>query len=257
MPTLEYLATIKQLRAEIAELKSTIKGLHEGGHDYASIDVQAQLTAKDERIAELEKIIELNDQIITTQESTIAIGDVVHTVDDARDKIAELKQMVKEVADYSEQISVDTQLATGEKLAPDDIFTGDDDGQTCVTGEKEPATVRTMLAEYVNRLDEETGLTGLELGDIKEIAEEYLDDNNLTGLREPNGECGCEVSDLMPCSDSVLGCQAGYRVSCIPKSDTDDCCTGCGFDNSDFHISLTKPSAPTDDVATDKGGDDE
>lgn len=45
---------------------------------------------------------------------------------------------------------------------------------------------------------------------VKEIVKKYLEDNGYDGLY--GSGCGCEISDLMPCNEYVIECQAGYKV---------------------------------------------
>lgn len=50
----------------------------------------------------------------------------------------------------------------------------------------------------------------------KEIIKEYLEKNGFDGLYSDDGDCGCEVSDLMPCeSDDCMSCNAGYKHPCL------------------------------------------
>jgi hypothetical protein len=43
------------------------------------------------------------------------------------------------------------------------------------------------------------------------IIHRYLVDNGFDGLQNDN-ECGCELDDLMPCSDNIAFCKPGYKV---------------------------------------------
>jgi hypothetical protein len=46
---------------------------------------------------------------------------------------------------------------------------------------------------------------------VKEIVKTYLESNGFDGLYS-SGECGCIISDLMPCgTESALDCLAGYK----------------------------------------------
>ena len=63
--------------------------------------------------------------------------------------------------------------------------------------------------------------------DGRGMIEEYLRKHGYDGLY--CDECGCELSDLMPCGgESAIDCMAGYKHDGC----TDDCGMGC-----DFHIS--------------------
>ena len=63
---------------------------------------------------------------------------------------------------------------------------------------------------------------------VKEIVLKYLQENGYDGLFTE--DCGCELSDLMPCSyDCLEYCEAGYKQPC-------DCGEGC-----DWHIGREKP----------------
>lgn len=65
---------------------------------------------------------------------------------------------------------------------------------------------------------------------VKEIVCKFLADNNLDGLVNHDGECGCEIADLMPCGEYDSACQSGYKTPC-------DCGEGC-----DFHIAPRDPT---------------
>ena len=56
---------------------------------------------------------------------------------------------------------------------------------------------------------------------IREIVTKFLVDNNYDGLF--NDDCACENSNLFPCSQVDMSCEAGVRVAC-----------DCG--DHDFHI---------------------
>lgn len=45
---------------------------------------------------------------------------------------------------------------------------------------------------------------------VRKIVEKYLKDNGFDGLFED--ECGCQLSDLAPCScESIMRCEPGYK----------------------------------------------
>ena len=61
-----------------------------------------------------------------------------------------------------------------------------------------------------------------------EIIEDYLKKNNYGGLVNEDGECGCEIDDLMPCAGEwAMSCKPGHRVA--------GCHEACG-EGCDFHI---------------------
>ena len=51
--------------------------------------------------------------------------------------------------------------------------------------------------------------------DLKEIATEWLKEKGYDGLYS-QFECGCDLSDLMPCDEPHPDCKPGYKVKC-PK----------------------------------------
>lgn len=52
---------------------------------------------------------------------------------------------------------------------------------------------------------------------VKEIIEKYLRENGYDGLFH-DGDCGCEVDDLIPCEVFCNNCEPGYKVSCNPET---------------------------------------
>ena len=67
---------------------------------------------------------------------------------------------------------------------------------------------------------------------VAEIVREWLEQRSYDGLF--NDDCGCQLSDLMPCGYPQPDCEAGYRrEGCTPE-----CGAGC-----DFHICREKPDA--------------
>ena len=46
---------------------------------------------------------------------------------------------------------------------------------------------------------------------VEKIIEDYLRDNGFDGLYYEI-ECGCEITNLMPCSGSGLDCTPGYKI---------------------------------------------
>ncbi len=50
---------------------------------------------------------------------------------------------------------------------------------------------------------------------VKSIIITHLKINNFDGLCNEFSECGCEISDLMPCEDTELHkCKPGHKVPC-------------------------------------------
>jgi len=69
---------------------------------------------------------------------------------------------------------------------------------------------------------------------IQEIVKKWLEENGYDGLGSE--DCGCELSDLMPCDEPhISDCAAGYKVPCPGPED-------CPADGGcPFHISTKKP----------------
>ena len=65
--------------------------------------------------------------------------------------------------------------------------------------------------------------------DVIKIVAKYLLENGFDGLVDNMGECGCEITDLMPCSGQCSDCVPGYKYVADPS---------IGWD---FTISTTKP----------------
>ena len=55
-----------------------------------------------------------------------------------------------------------------------------------------------------------------------EIIKDYLVKNNFGGLWNPEGACGCKLSDLMPCDNMDAECKPGYGRNCTECS-VEDC----------------------------------
>lgn len=47
--------------------------------------------------------------------------------------------------------------------------------------------------------------------DCLQIIKKYLKENGFDGLHN-NGECGCEILDLVPCENNFSCCTPGYKV---------------------------------------------
>lgn len=69
---------------------------------------------------------------------------------------------------------------------------------------------------------------------LREIVKNYLEQNGFGGLFNSDGECGCELPDLMPCDQPSESCCAGYKIKCNEKCDHE-----CG--KCDWHIQEEKP----------------
>lgn len=46
---------------------------------------------------------------------------------------------------------------------------------------------------------------------LKKIVKFWLEQNGYDGLCEPDTECGCGVSDFMPCEEPNTKCIAAYK----------------------------------------------
>lgn len=46
---------------------------------------------------------------------------------------------------------------------------------------------------------------------IIEIVKQYLEANGFDGLVQPDAECGCDLSDLQPCSENFAECRPAYK----------------------------------------------
>lgn len=49
---------------------------------------------------------------------------------------------------------------------------------------------------------------------IRDIVIKYLQENGYDGLVSNDGDCGCRLDDLFPCTDYCLNCIPGYLVKC-------------------------------------------
>lgn len=66
---------------------------------------------------------------------------------------------------------------------------------------------------------------------LMQITDEWLTQHGFDGLFNEDGECSCEVGELMPCGEpDTEFCEAGYKVNGCT------CGQGC-----DFHIVREKP----------------
>jgi len=55
-----------------------------------------------------------------------------------------------------------------------------------------------------------------------EMVREYLEKNGYDGLCEKDGECGCQLSDLMPCGgEYAMECVAGWKRNRWPDECAD------------------------------------
>ena len=67
----------------------------------------------------------------------------------------------------------------------------------------------------------------------KGIVKAYLKKNGFDGLVNEDNDCGCEISDLMPCMEAMENCEPGYKGKCDPET-----CPADG--DCDWHISTKK-----------------
>jgi len=49
---------------------------------------------------------------------------------------------------------------------------------------------------------------------VKDIVSKYLKDNGYEGLFNESEDCGCELSDLMPCDEPRPDCEPGFKMVC-------------------------------------------
>ena len=52
---------------------------------------------------------------------------------------------------------------------------------------------------------------------VKKIVIQYLKEHGYDGLCN-NGDCGCEIDDLVPCSEDCSICEPGYKRPCDPET---------------------------------------
>ena len=58
------------------------------------------------------------------------------------------------------------------------------------------------------------------MSSVREIVIEHLKAGGFDGLWSSRWDCGCELSDLMPCEQDCLpGCEPGHKIPC----DQDSC----------------------------------
>ncbi len=76
---------------------------------------------------------------------------------------------------------------------------------------------------------------------LKKITKEWLIANGYDGLYNDCGDCGCEVDDLMPCSEWMnQNCTAGYKVE-YKTGEECPCGEGCPW-----HIQANKAEVKND-----------
>ncbi len=64
--------------------------------------------------------------------------------------------------------------------------------------------------------------------EVKEIVTKWLKENHYDGLY--NGyECGCMVSDLMPCNDYCKQCEAATKTDCTNCVNRETCHEGTHY----------------------------
>ena len=71
---------------------------------------------------------------------------------------------------------------------------------------------------------------------VQDMIEERLKADGFDGLFCRAGACGCEISDLVPCSEDCTGCEPGYKVTC-----SDNCDHGYQPMLDEWHIQAEKP----------------
>lgn len=57
--------------------------------------------------------------------------------------------------------------------------------------------------------------------ELKKIAAIWLKENGYDGLVHPDAECGCQVTDLMPCGCPDEDCRAGHEKQAGPSTGYD------------------------------------
>ncbi len=68
--------------------------------------------------------------------------------------------------------------------------------------------------------------------ELEQIVSAWLRSHNYDGLFHEDGECGCRLGDLMPCSSPGMGCEPGY----LSKNNSEELCDWC--------IQREKPAPP-------------
>ena len=71
---------------------------------------------------------------------------------------------------------------------------------------------------------------------VREMLEKSLRESGFDGLLHEDGECACQIGDLVPCESDFTTCRPGYKVAC-------HCEMGC-----DFHITEARPTQPAPDA---------
>lgn len=65
---------------------------------------------------------------------------------------------------------------------------------------------------------------------LNSIAVQWLKANGYAGLSNSGAECGCEISDLMPCGEPGDTCEAGYKWLC---KDHTACREDCDYEQEE------------------------
>lgn len=74
--------------------------------------------------------------------------------------------------------------------------------------------------------------------DIRVVLGEWLASKGFDGLYNNDEGCGCELKELMPCSDDYIGdCEPGYRDRCDCRDDDEG---GEESEGHEFHINPEK-----------------
>ena len=55
--------------------------------------------------------------------------------------------------------------------------------------------------------------------ELRDIVKAWLQEHGYDGLCKSDLECGCHISNLMPCDEPSMECEAGYSVPVPPDSD--------------------------------------
>ena len=58
---------------------------------------------------------------------------------------------------------------------------------------------------------------------VKQIVLQYLKENGYDGLASDDGECGCDLENLMPCGFQDTFCEAAHKEKPAPDSEFADC----------------------------------
>jgi hypothetical protein len=76
-----------------------------------------------------------------------------------------------------------------------------------------------------------------------DILHDWLKTNGYDGLVDDNGECGCELGNLVMCESDPTSCIAGHKVEC-------DCGEDCSFHIAPGPRPITKRESGSTTEAT-------